>query len=410
MPPKDDRLREECGVFGVFGNEDAAALTALGLHALQHRGQEAAGIVTYDGEHFHSERRLGLVGDNFNKADVIGRLRGHIALGHMRYSTTGDTILRNVQPLFADLDTGGFALAHNGNLTNALTLRRDLISSGAICQSTSDTEVILHLMARSQRRRIVERFVEALRQIQGAYALVCLTNDMLIGARDPIGIRPLVLGGWTAPMCLRRRPARSTSSAPSSCARSRTAKSSTITADGVESHRPFPRRPARPCIFEYIYFARPDPSSAGRNVYDLRKQMGAQLAREAPARGRRDHPDPRFGVPAAIGYAQESGMPFELGIIRNHYVGRTFIEPEQRIRQLGVKLKHSANAGAVRGNRIVLIDDSDRARHHLEEDRADDVRGRRSRGAPARIQSRRSRIPTSTASTRRGPPSCWPPT
>ena len=190
----DDRLREECGVFGVFGHDDAAALTALGLHALQHRGQEAAGIVSFDGDHFHSERRLGLVGDNFNKADVIGRLKGHIALGHNRYSTTGDTILRNVQPLFADLDTGGFAVAHNGNLTNALTLRRELVSSGAICQSTSDTEVILHLISRSRRRRIVERFVDALLQIEGAYALVCLTNDMLIGARDPIGIRPLVLG------------------------------------------------------------------------------------------------------------------------------------------------------------------------------------------------------------------------
>src|SRR5262249_49537262 len=187
-------LREECGVFGGFGKEDSAALTALGLHALQHRGQEAAGIVTFDGSHFHSERRLGLVGDNFNKAEVIERLRGHIALGHNRYSTTGDTILRNVQPLFADLDTGGFAVAHNGNLTNALTLRRELVSSGAICQSTSDTEVVLHLVSRSRRRRIVERFVDALLQIEGAYALVCLTNDMLIGARDPIGIRPLVLG------------------------------------------------------------------------------------------------------------------------------------------------------------------------------------------------------------------------
>jgi predicted glutamine amidotransferase len=222
---EDDRLREECGVFGVFGNEDAAALTALGLHALQHRGQEAAGIVTYDGQHFHSERRLGLVGDNFNKVDVIGRLRGHIALGHVRYSTTGDTILRNVQPLFADLDTGGIALAHNGNLTNALTLRRDLISSGAICQSTSDSEVILHLMARSQRRRTVERFVEALRQIQGAYALVCLTNDMLIGAATPSASGRWCWDAWTVPTCWHRRPARSTSSAPSSCARSRTARS-----------------------------------------------------------------------------------------------------------------------------------------------------------------------------------------
>jgi amidophosphoribosyltransferase len=345
-------------VFGVFGNEDAAALTALGLHALQHRGQEAAGIVTYDGQHFHSERRLGLVGDNFNKVDVIGRLRGHIALGHVRYSTTGDTILRNVQPLFADLDTGGIALAHNGNLTNALTLRRDLISSGAICQSTSDSEVILHLMARSQRRRTVERFVEALRQIQGAYALVCLTNDMLIGARDPIGIRPLVLGRLDGAYVLASETCALDIVGAQFVREIENGEIVTITADGVESHRPFPRRPARPCIFEYIYFSRPDSIVAGRNVYELRKQMGAQLAREAPAPADVIIPIPDSGVPAAIGYAQESGIPFELGIIRNHYVGRTFIEPEQRIRQLGVKLKHSANASAVRGNRIVLLDDS----------------------------------------------------
>jgi len=357
-PPLDDRPREECGVFGVFGNEDAAALTALGLHALQHRGQEAAGIVTYDGAHFHSERRLGLVGDNFSKADVIGRLRGHIALGHVRYSTTGDTILRNVQPLFADLDTGGLALAHNGNLTNALTLRRELISSGAICQSTSDSEVILHLMARSQRRRTVERFVEALRQAQGAYALVCLTNDMLIGARDPIGIRPLVLGRLGAAHVLASETCALDMVGAEFVREIENGEIVTITQAGIESHRPFPRRPARPCIFEYIYFARPDSIVAGRNVYDLRKQMGAQLAREAPAKADVIIPIPDSGVPAAIGYAQESGIPFELGIIRNHYVGRTFIEPEQRIRQLGVKLKHSANASAVRGNRIVLIDDS----------------------------------------------------
>ena len=357
-PAADDRLREECGVFGVFGNEAAAALTALGLHALQHRGQEAAGIVTYDGTHFHSERRLGLVGDNFNKAEVIGRLRGHIALGHVRYSTTGDTILRNVQPLFADLDTGGIALAHNGNLTNALTLRRDLISSGAICQSTSDSEVVLHLMARSQRRRVVERFVEALRQVQGAYAFVCLTNDMLIGARDPIGIRPLVLGRLDGAYVLASETCALDIIGAEFVREIENGEIVTITADGVESHRPFPRRPARPCVFEYIYFARPDSIVAGRNVYDLRKQMGAELAREAPARADVIIPIPDSGVPAAIGYAQESGIPFELGIIRNHYVGRTFIEPEQRIRQLGVKLKHSANASAVRGNRIVLLDDS----------------------------------------------------
>jgi len=357
-PGGDDTLREECGVFGVFGNEDAAALTALGLHALQHRGQEAAGIVTYDGAHFHSERRLGLVGDNFNKAEVIGRLKGHVALGHNRYSTTGDTILRNVQPLFADLDTGGFALAHNGNLTNALTLRRDLISSGAICQSTSDTEVILHLMARSQRRRIVERFIEALRQIQGAYALVCLTNDMLIGARDPIGIRPLMLGRLGSAYVLASETCALDIVGAELVREIENGEIVTITAEGVESHRPFPRRPARPCIFEYIYFARPDSIVGGSNVYDMRKQMGAQLAREAPTKADVIIPIPDSGVPAAIGYAQESGIPFELGIIRNHYVGRTFIEPEQRIRQLGVKLKHSANASAVRGNRIVLLDDS----------------------------------------------------
>jgi amidophosphoribosyltransferase len=354
----DDRLREECGVFGIFGHDDAAALTVLGLHALQHRGQEAAGIVSFDGAHFHSERRLGLVGDNFNKADVIGRLKGYIALGHNRYSTTGDTILRNVQPLFADLDTGGFAVAHNGNLTNALTLRRELVSSGAICQSTSDTEVILHLISRSRRRRIVERFVDALLQIEGAYALVCLTNDMLIGARDPVGIRPLVLGRLGSAYVLTSETCALDIVGAEFVREIENGEIVTITADGVESHRPFPKRPARPCIFEYIYFARPDSMVGGRNVYAIRKQMGVELAREAPTEADVVIPIPDSGVPAAIGYAQESRTPFELGIIRNHYVGRTFIEPEQRIRQLGVKLKHSANASAVRGNRVVLIDDS----------------------------------------------------
>ncbi len=386
LPGEEDRLREECGVFGVFGNEDAAALTALGLHALQHRGQEAAGIVTYDGAHFHSERRLGLVGDNFNKAEVIGRLKGHIALGHNRYSTTGDTILRNVQPLFADLDTGGFAVAHNGNLTNALTLRREIVSSGAICQSTSDTEIILHLIARSQRRRIVERFVDALRQIQGAYALVCLTNDMLIGARDPIGIRPLMLGRLGSAYVLASETCALDIVGAEFVREIENGEIVTITAAGVESHRPFPRRPARPCIFEYIYFARPDSIVGGKNVYDLRKQMGAQLAREAPAKADVIIPIPDSGVPAAIGYAQESGIPFELGIIRNHYVGRTFIEPEQRIRQLGVKLKHSANASRRAGQPHRADRRQRGARHHVEEDRADDVRGRRARGAPARLE------------------------
>jgi amidophosphoribosyltransferase len=354
----DDRLREECGVFAIFNHPDAAAMTALGLHALQHRGQEASGIVSYDGRQFHSERRLGLVGDNFNRTDVIERLKGRMAVGHNRYSTTGDTILRNVQPLFADLDTGGFAVAHNGNLTNALTLRNELISSGAICQSTSDTEVILHLLARSKKRRIVERFVEAIRQIEGSFALACLTNDMMIGARDPVGIRPLVIGRLGASYVLASETCALDMVGAEFLREVENGEVVVITDHGIESHQPFPKRPARPCIFEYIYFARPDSVMAGRTVYDIRKQMGVQLAREAPADVDVIVPIPDSGVPAAIGFSQHSGVPFELGIIRNHYVGRTFIEPEQRIRQLGVKLKHSANASVIRGNRIVLVDDS----------------------------------------------------
>lgn len=354
----DDRLREECGVFGIFGHPDAAAITALGLHALQHRGQEACGIVSYDGKQFNSERRIGLVGDSFSRASVIQRLQGHIAIGHNRYSTTGDAVLRNVQPLFADIDTGGFAIGHNGNFTNALTVRNELISSGAICQSTSDTEVILHLLSRSPKRRIVERFIDALRQIEGAYALVGLTDDMLIGARDPIGIRPLVLGRLGSSYVLASETCALDIVGAEFLREVENGEVVVITQQGLESHRPFPLRPARPCIFEYIYFARPDSVIGGRTVYDVRKQMGVQLAREAPANTDVIVPIPDSGVPAAIGFAQEADIPFELGIIRNHYVGRTFIEPEQRIRALGVKLKHSATASIIRGNRIVLVDDS----------------------------------------------------
>jgi amidophosphoribosyltransferase len=354
----DDRLREECGVFGVFGHESAAAIAALGLHALQHRGQEGSGIVTYDGQHFHQERHLGLVGDNFNKVDVIERLKGHMALGHNRYSTTGGVVLRNVQPLFADLDQGGFAVAHNGNLTNARLLRNELVASGAICHSTSDTEVILHLLSRSKKRRIVDRFVDALLQIEGAYALACLTNDMLIGARDPIGIRPLVLGRLGEAYVLASETCALDIVGAEFVREIENGEVVVITREGITSHRPFPRRPARPCVFEFIYFARPDSIVGGRSVYQIRKQMGAELAGESPVGADVVVPIPDSGVPAALGFAQHSGIPFELGIIRNHYVGRTFIEPEQRIRQLGVKLKHSANPGVIRGARVVLIDDS----------------------------------------------------
>jgi amidophosphoribosyltransferase len=354
----DDRLREECGVFGVFGHPDAAAITALGLHALQHRGQEAAGIVSYDGKRFHSERRMGLVGESFSRREVIDRLPGSIAVGHVRYSTTGETILRNVQPLFAELDGGGFAIGHNGNLTNGLTLRRQLVRDGALMQSTTDTEVILPLVARARRNRFIDRFIEGLRQLEGAYAFVGMTNKKLIGARDPLGIRPLVLGRLDGCPIL----------ASETCALDiigakyvRDIENGEVVVfdeDGLHSHKPFPPMQARPCIFEYIYFARPDSIVGGRNVYDVRKTMGAELAREAPAAADVIVPVPDSGVPAAIGYAQQAGIPYELGIIRNHYVGRTFIQPTQSIREIGVRMKHSANRAVVSGKRIVLIDDS----------------------------------------------------
>jgi len=355
---EEDRLHEECGVFGIFDHPDAAALTALGLHALQHRGQEAAGIVSFDGEHFHTERRLGLVGDHFTSRPVIERLKGDMAVGHVRYSTCGDAVLRNVQPLFVDLESGGFALCHNGNLTNALTLRESLIKKGAICQSTTDTEVLLHLVARSEKAQFVERFIEALLQVEGAYAFVGMTNKKLVGARDPHGIRPLVLGRLGESWVLASETCALDIIGAEFVREVENGEVVVCTREGIESHRFVPKHPARLCIFEYIYFARPDSIIGGRSVYDVRKEMGRQLAREAPADADMVVPIPDSGVPAAVGYAQESGLPFEFGIIRNHYVGRTFIEPEQRIRQLGVKLKHSANELQVKGKSIVLIDDS----------------------------------------------------
>jgi amidophosphoribosyltransferase len=354
----EDRLREQCGVFGIFNHPDAAAIVALGLHALQHRGQEAAGIVAYDGVRFHSERRQGLVGDHFSNAATIDRLPGRSAIGHVRYSTTGGTVLRNVQPLFAELEAGGLAVAHNGNLTNGLTLRRELIRGGAICQSTTDTEVVLLLAARSRRSRIVDRFVEALAEIEGAYALVALTNKKLIGARDPLGIRPLVLGELDGSPILCSETCALDIIGAKFVRDVENGEVVVIDGEGVKSFFPLPRLPARPCIFEYIYFARPDSIVGGRSVYDARKAMGAELAREAPAEADVIVPVPDSGVPAAIGYARACGLPFELGIIRNHYVGRTFIQPTQSIRELGVRMKHNANRAVVEGKRIVLIDDS----------------------------------------------------
>ncbi len=353
-----DKLREECGIFGIFGHHEAAALTALGLHALQHRGQEACGIVTFDGLHFHAHRALGQVGDNFSSERVIGQLQGHAAVGHNRYATTGGTLLRNVQPLFADFEFGGFAIGHNGNLTNGYQLRRQLVRRGCLFQSTTDTEVIVHLMATSLGGSVLDRLVDALRQVEGAYSLVALSGGCVIGVRDPLGVRPLVLGRLGEAHIL----------ASETCALDiigatferdvQPGEMVVLDASGVTTLRPFQPRKRRPCIFEYIYFARPDSVMEGHSVYEARKRIGMELAREAPADAELVIPVPDSGVPAAIGYAAESGLPFELGIIRNHYVGRTFIEPTDQIRHLGVKLKHNANQALISGRRIVLVDDS----------------------------------------------------
>ncbi len=354
----DDKLHEECGVFGIFDHDDAAAFTTLGLHALQHRGQEAAGIITFDGKRFISERHLGKVGDHFTSSKVIKKLVGRTAIGHVRYSTTGDTILQNTQPLYADLATGGFAICHNGNLTNAITLREELIKDGAICQTTSDTEVLLHLVARSRERKFIDKFIEALKQIEGAYAFVGLTNKKLIGARDPYGIRPLVLGKQGNSYVLASETCALNMIDAEFVREIENGEVVIITKDGIQSYKPFGKTKSRPCIFEYIYFARPDSVVGGHCVYDVRKKMGAELANESSVEADVVIAVPDSGLPAAIGYAQKSDIPFELGIIRNHYVGRTFIEPAQKIRELGVRLKHSANCHSIAGKRIILVDDS----------------------------------------------------
>ena len=354
----DDKLKEECGVFGVFGHPDAAALTALGLHALQHRGQESAGIVSFDGEHFNNEPYLGLVGDHFTKASVIDRLPGHSALGHVRYSTTGNTSLKNIQPLFADLMGGGIACAHNGNLTNGIELRNNLVKKGAIFQSTTDTEALLHLIAQSSKTTIVKKVIDALYELEGAYSIGLLTNKKLIAIKDPLGIRPLVLGELNGAKII----------ASETCALDiigakyirdiENGEVVVIDKKGIKSYKPFPKIKARPCVFEYIYFARPDSVMGGKNIYECRKKMGKQLSRELKTIADIVIPVPDSGVPAALGFAEEAKIPYNLGIIRNHYVGRTFIEPTQTIRQLGIKLKHNTNKILIHNKKVVLIDDS----------------------------------------------------
>jgi amidophosphoribosyltransferase len=363
-PFDDDNLREECGVFGVYNHQDAATLTALGLHALQHRGQEAAGIVTFNGNNFITERRLGLVGDKFTRPDVIARLQGRSAIGHVRYATSGDTVNRNIQPLYADLLSGGVAVAHNGNLTNGSYLRSQLVEQGAIFQSTTDTESILHLIARCDNKLLIhERVIHALKQTQGAYSFLALSQQGLIGVRDPYGVRPLILG-----RLLNSDNEHCYILASETCALDiigadyvrdiQAGEMVLIDENGIRSLFPFESVNSRFCVFEYVYFARPDSILDGLSVYETRKKIGIELAKETHIDADLVIPVPDSGNPAAMGYAKQANLDFELGIIRNHYVGRTFIEPTQQIRDLGVKLKHNANRATIQGKRIILIDDS----------------------------------------------------
>jgi len=358
LDPDGDKLREECGIFGISGSDGAAALVALGLHALQHRGQEAAGITSFDGCEFHTHRAMGHVAGNFDRDDIIGALRGNVACGHVRYSTTGETALRNVQPLYADLASGGFAIAHNGNISNAMRLRRDLVQRGSIFQSTSDTETIIHLVATSSYRTFVDKFIDALKKVEGAYSLIVMTPEGMIACRDPLGIRPLVMGKLDGAVIFASETVALDVVGAEFVRSIEPGELVIVRGTEVSSHHPFAPVNPRPCIFEYVYFSRPDSISDDRSVYTVRKAIGAQLAIESPVEADLIIPVPDSGTPAAIGYAQQSGIPFELGIIRSHYVGRTFIQPGDKVRHLGVKLKHNANRALIKGKRIVLIDDS----------------------------------------------------
>ena len=365
MPPAhpfdDDKLKEECGVYGVIGLEQAANFVALGLHALQHRGQEAGGIVSHDpAAGFNSVRRFGYVRDNFTKQSLMDTLPGTLAIGHVRYSTAGakGAAIRDVQPFFGEFSMGGAAIAHNGNLTNAEELRRELIDRGSIFQSSSDTECMIHLMARSMAKDIPDRMEDALRRVEGAFSVVAMTRTKLIGVRDPLGVRPLVLGqlgdGWVL--------------SSETCALDiigakfvreiEPGEMVVITAAGVESRRPFRPKAPRFCIFEHVYFSRPDSILGGRSVYETRRQIGVELAREAPVEADIVCPVPDSGTPAAIGFSQESGIPYAMGIIRNQYMGRTFIEPTEQIRNMGVRLKLNVNRALIEGKRVILVDDS----------------------------------------------------
>ena len=352
------KLKEECGVFGISDSKDAAALTALGLHALQHRGQEGCGIVTFDGSHYFSEKRFGLVGDNFNKEKILNRLKGNYAIGHNRYSTTGENTLRNIQPFFADTNAGGIGVAHNGNLTNSISLRKKLVDEGAIFYTTSDTETIVQLIARSKRKKTIDKIVDAIFQIQGGYSLVMLTQTSLVGVRDPYGIRPLVIGKLNNSYVLSSETCALDIIGAKFVREVDNGEIVLIKDNKIQSIKPFPPRKIRPCVFEYIYFSRPDSILNGKSAYEYRKNLGKELAKESNLKADIIVPVPDSGNAAALGFAQYLGINFELGLTRNHYVGRTFIEPIQKIRSLGVKLKLNANQSTIKNKKIILVDDS----------------------------------------------------
>ena len=353
-----DKLREECGIFGISNHADASALVALGLHALQHRGQEGCGIVSFDGKNYHSEKRQGLVGDHFTDPETLKKLPGESAIGHNRYSTTGETSLRNIQPFFADLHMGGLSIAHNGNLTNALVLRESLVKSGAIFRTTSDTETIVQLIAKSQRDKFIDKLIDTLFQIQGGYSLVLMTNKKLVGVRDPLGIRPLVIGKLKNSYIFASETCALDIVGAKFIREVENGEVVIIENEIITSIKPFPKQKPRPCVFEYIYFARPDSLINNKCAYEYRKCLGTELAKETDIDADLVVPVPDSGVPAALGYAERSSKKFELGLIRNHYVGRTFIEPTQSIRSLGVKLKLSSTRTIVKNKKVILIDDS----------------------------------------------------
>tara|TARA_B100001996_G_scaffold107525_1_gene81196 strand:+ start:720 stop:2198 length:1479 start_codon:yes stop_codon:yes gene_type:complete len=355
---KTKLIREECGVFGVHNFPDSSTLTALGLHALQHRGQEGCGIVSFDGKNFHSEKRHGLVGDNFTNKEILKKLPGNFAIGHNRYSTTGEDSLRNIQPFFADIYGGGISVAHNGNFTNAVKLREKLVKEGAIFRTTSDTEIVVQLIAKSKRTKITDKIVDTLFQVQGGYALIIMSNKQLIGARDPLGIRPLVLGKIKNSYVLASETCALDIVGAKFIREIENGEMVVIENDSLKSMRPFTKKKSRPCVFEYIYFSRPDSLLQGKCAYDYRKNFGYELAKESDNIGEIVVPVPDSGVPAAIGYSQYKKISFELGLIRNHYVGRTFIEPKQSIRSFGVKLKLSSNKSSIENKSVILIDDS----------------------------------------------------